>query len=332
VCGAELGEDTTLRSTTEDLLRSANRVDQTVDARVRALSRAAASLHGVDDRLAATALAAIDRADRASDAPVTPETRGCALAARAVCAAAAGDLGSYHDCIVGAVSALADARAPFASVAALLELGAALVTLGCPALAQNVFEAVEAEATTFGFAVVVALARQRGSLALARLGRLDEARAQALGAVESLSGASPRMAAEARASAARVLWLAGDAPAADELARTPDVPGEAPAARALALAIRADGRARAGDAAEAETLARTALHVLPAGDAAVAGFVELLCVRALERVGDPRSAAGVRANAAERLRKQAATIRDPSLRESFFHGVPEHVALLLPAP
>jgi serine/threonine protein kinase/tetratricopeptide (TPR) repeat protein len=324
VLASELGDASGLEPLAADLLKAANAARDPGDAHASALARGAISLFGVADDLAMTLTRAIAR----GAPPSSASAQGFVRTARALAASAAGDLGAYHEGIVGAVASFGSSRSTFAGAVALLELADALLALGRPEQAQHVCAAVHAEARALGFVVLAALARQTAAVALARLGRLDEARDAALDAIGTLCDSSPAQAATARASAARVLWYAGDLDAAERMAEVALANVPSKAWQAVASSIRAHARARAGQRGEAVRLAAEALDLLPANDAKLGGFVRQVCIGAFDMGGDASSAAGAKAAAATRLQALAATIRDDALRDSFVGGVPEHIAIL----
>lgn len=92
------------------------------------------------------------------------------------------------------------------------------------------------------------------------------------------------------------------------------------------LAILAESLLACGRTAEALSAARDALAALEAlghvedGEA----LVRLMIVETLDAAGEHDEAARLRAIAQARLLERAASITDPSLRESFLRGVPEH--------
>jgi len=175
-------------------------------------------------------------------------------------------------------------------------------------------------------------AQQNLGIALARLGRLEEARAAELFALEaSRASGDARMEGDSRAILAEIHLLAGELDDAQMQARAAiDVLAVAPPARAAAFAVHAQIELARGDVATAATSARQAhqlleqLHALYTGES----LVRLIWAEVLHASGHAADAAEAIATARDRLLVRAHRITDPHLRRCFLENVRENARTL----
>jgi eukaryotic-like serine/threonine-protein kinase len=204
----------------------------------------------------------------------------------------------------------------------------AYVELGAYAAAEDALRRVLDTAERMGLKDLAAGARNNLGIALARLGKLDEARAVETAAVRaSVAQSNRRLESGCRTYLAIISLLASDLGAAEREARAAvDILSVAPPMRAhalgtLARVLRARGRVPEALAAaeEAAQIART--EGVEEGESLIAlAYVEALIASGF----DARPA--LRA-AMDRLAQRADRISDPAWRASFLASVPENAKL-----
>jgi tetratricopeptide (TPR) repeat protein len=222
-----------------------------------------------------------------------------------------------------------------------LEIGRAHALVGAYAEAERAQRAVLPEAARLGLTALEAEGRQHLGLTLARLGRLEEARAAAMtaAAVFAAGGEGARVHhGAARATLATILLLLGEETGPEREARAAveasrgTTGAEASALVALAEVLLAERRTD-----EALEAARAALGLLSPGRDHAAGSsrfegtearARLVHVEALAAAGDRAAARAALEEARDRLFARAAVIGDPALRTSFLEGVPENARTL----
>jgi hypothetical protein len=202
------------------------------------------------------------------------------------------------------------------------------VLLGAFTEAERVLRDLLVVADRMGAELVSAVAAHNLGLALARRGKLDEAReveeraAQAFAAQGDL-----RLLGNSRAYLSQILVLAGDFARAEDVAQ--DAVGTLqafPSTRALALAALADARLRRGRVEAGLAAAREAMSLLETlgkldeGEA----LVRLAFVEGLAASGDAATAKTALEEARARLLARSAKIKDAALRASFLENVPEN--------
>ncbi len=211
-----------------------------------------------------------------------------------------------------------------------VNVGAMRLALGCAEEAAEELRAVVAVAEAEGLKSAAAFARHNLGLALARTGRLVEARAvlhQTLGPARAQGNV--RLEGGSWAYLAEVALAEGDLAAAIEAAeRAATVLAKVPTARAYALALRARA-ALESDPEEALRWSEQAMALVDSvhveeGDAAA----RLVWAEALRAVGREGEAAEAFQVARARLMERAARI-SPQWRTRFLEGVPEHARTLL---
>jgi tetratricopeptide (TPR) repeat protein len=208
-------------------------------------------------------------------------------------------------------------------------MGFAYNELGAYAEAQRALAAALAGASRLGIAGVLAATKHNLGWALARLGRLDEARSLEVEAVRAFHAQGDRrMESGSRTYLARIHLLAGELDAAErEATAAVDLLVDAPpAARACALASLA--QALLAQDRPDDALAHARAAIAPALDAGRLeegeALVRLAHAEALHAVGEDAAARRAIAAAEQRLLERAAAIGDPAWRSLFLEAVPEH--------
>ena len=229
-----------------------------------------------------------------------------------------------------------------------IEIGHAWTLLGVHDEAEHALRAAVPEAARMGLAPVAALARHRLGVALARLGRLEEARAAVEEAAAALAARGPaarRAEGAALADLATILLQLAEEEGPERLARAAlerlDESRErsrgalAPAddAHAHALATLAEILLAERRAADALATARAALALIPAPEGgtpldSVEARVRLVHVEALAATGDHTAARAALSEARLRLLARGAALGDSTLRRSFLEGVAENARTL----
>jgi hypothetical protein len=252
--------------------------------------------------------------------------------ARATRALVAGDLGGVLESARAAVSDFD--RAGDQRNAALMRsnLAFAYLEIGAYAEAEAPLLRAIAAGERLGLPQVVAAAKGNLGWALARGGRLREARAILDESVAlAVANGDARMEGVSRIYLAQTLALAGDLAAARDhaaravaaLADTPPV--RAHALGALARVLLAEGRtSEARAAAEEAAAALAALGSIEEGEA----LVRLAHAEALAASGAADEARRALAAAREAVLARAAKIRDAAWRERFLREVPENARTL----
>jgi tetratricopeptide (TPR) repeat protein len=294
-------------------------------ARVLACTRLAAPLFllgkgDLADRLMATADAlAVGRA--AED----PAVRSRVLETRALEALVAGLSGEFLALATAAAVGFTEYGDLRNAAVQRTNVGSVFVSLGAYPEAERELTDVLATAERVGLAQIAAAARQNLALALAREGRVDEARAMAAaGIADARAQNNRRLEIGARILASIIApdpaTAAREAQAAVDLAEGP-MPQRAYALGALAMAVLGEGRAAA-----AITAADEAMSILEAAGGMDEGEALVRLAHAETRLaaGDEAGARRALAAARQRLAERAAKIADASLRASFLERVPEN--------
>jgi tetratricopeptide (TPR) repeat protein len=195
--------------------------------------------------------------------------------------------------------------------------------------AAELLASLEAVARRMGLKHTIAGVQHNLGLALARAGRLAEAREAERAALDLLVlQGNSRVAAGARAYLASILAAQGELGAAErEALVAAETPHPSPSVRALTLATLADVRLARGRVREALDAAEQAATLLePMGSDENEILVRLTLARALRACGETERARGVIRITRERLHARAACIGDAGLRTSFLERVPENAA------
>lgn len=241
-----------------------------------------------------------------------------------------GNLGAAVECYQRAAEAalaLGDQRAVCNHKG---HLSALFLELGQWARAETQLTEVLRTGEALGLDLVVAYARVNRGFALARLGRLDEARGLELQAAVGFPD-SKRIQGGSRNYLAEVLRLEGELFAAEaEAKKAVSFFGEFPPLRALALARLGLIRLDRGDEEKAREVAEEALEILTELGGLEEGEPLVRLVAAKARLATAEVAAGRAAlkTARERLMERAARINDPALRRGFLEDVPENAETL----
>jgi tetratricopeptide (TPR) repeat protein len=243
-----------------------------------------------------------------------------------------GDLGEYRARNASAAAWFERAGDLRTACLQRANVGFSCLLLGAFEEAEGVLRALLGEADRMGAQLVSAVAAHNLGLALARLGRLDEAREVEERAAQAFALAGDlRLIGNSRAYLSQILLLAGDFAAAEKAAgEAIDALEAFPPTRALALAALADARLHQGRTTEALAAARDAMSLLDAlgkldeGEAQV----RLVYAEALAATGDAASARSALQEARRRLVERAAKIKDEGLRASFLENVPENARTL----
>jgi tetratricopeptide (TPR) repeat protein len=209
------------------------------------------------------------------------------------------------------------------------EVGWALVELGAHVEAIETLRAVLEDAAALGHLhYPTAAALQNLGVALARIGRLEEARSAEEEAIELLRG-DPRMEGEARAILAEILVASGDLDrAAAQLGRAHELPLPLPI-RVQVMATAAQLWRLRGDHARALEEARRSVNLLADGrDVPSEARARLVLVELLAERGLAEDAATALQMAHDRLQARAARITDRDARARYLADVPENVRIL----
>jgi predicted ATPase len=303
------------------------------DATRLALARGFMLLSQIGGGATAHALAARVEATVPPGAPWDPAVRARLSFGEGIRALGAGDAPAY---IAGMNAAQAEfARAGELRAACQTSVNAAYgrMSVGDWAAAERALSEGLVTAERMGLDYVAATARHNLGMALAHLGRFDEALAAESEALRALlAQQSSQIEAAARAYLAEIQRLAGSAHAATEEAeRAVDAarartPNSLPLCLAvLARALLDDGRA--DDALAAAEEAITALDVTRRTDEAEA-MVHVALVEAARATGHHDRALEVLRAARRRLEDRAALMTDPEVRSSFLAHVPDNARLL----
>ncbi|MFO0761991.1 MAG: protein kinase [Byssovorax sp.] len=209
-----------------------------------------------------------------------------------------------------------------------VNLGFLAIELGAAEEAVTLLETARAEAEQMGLAGVVPIARSNLGWALARLGRLDEARVELDAAIETFAiQGDPRLEGAARIYRAEVLRQRGEPALAEAEAR--EAAALLSSARPLlpfalaTLALALLDRGRSTDALAAAREAATLLDALGRVDEGE-GLVRLALALSLDATGDRDAARVAIAVAKTRLVQRAAAITGPDEKKSFLERIPEH--------
>jgi len=295
---------------------------ETADVIARAVAARSVTLLG--ERVLADALL-----DSIAGEIVEPAPLAMTAQARALQALSRGDTADYLARTREAAHNWERAGVPRAWCLASTEVGLALLLLGDGEGAVRTLETTLATAERLGLALAVAAARNNLGAALARVGRLAEARRVEEQAVRDFAQQQDaRTEGASRIYLAEILLASGDAEAAArEAARSVELLAGAPLTRPYALATLARARLADGRAVEALELATEAMQNVAEVEEAEA-TVRLVHAEALDAVGEKAAAREAIVVASNRLHERAARISDATLRESFLHGVPDNAHTL----
>ncbi|MDB4952945.1 MAG: protein kinase [Myxococcales bacterium] len=216
---------------------------------------------------------------------------------------------------------------------ARIHIGWARVSVGAFAEGEQILRETLALATANGLEGLVAdFAMIHLGSALARLDRLEEARAVELEAIPRLFAAGNWMfGGLARAELAKILLREGDLQAALEEARAAaGALTRVPAVRIGALAILSRASLACGDTAAALGAAREGVDLLEQLGIVTESepLLRLAHADALCAHGDPRAGIAAIHQAAARLTERAARIPDQAMRRRMLVEIPEHVEIL----
>ncbi len=210
-------------------------------------------------------------------------------------------------------------------------LGYTYMQLGDYAHACALLAEAVRDGERLGLAFVVSVATQNLGRATALGGNLEHGLELERGALAQFrEQGDHHMSAVCRIYLAEIHLLAGEAAAAvNEAAQAAPQLSANPPARAMALAVLARARLAIGDG-DALTPAREAYTMLESLGGLDEGemLVRLAYAEALAANGRAEEARALAAVAAERLRRLAERLDDPSLRASYLDAVPENAALL----
>jgi tetratricopeptide (TPR) repeat protein len=329
LAGSMLGHVESVASITAQVRARVPAGDGT-DAKAKALAHAVSELLNAGRyELADAALVDLDALAAAhpiGDLAVLARTQD----ARARRALVLGDVGEFLRLAQDARAGFEQAGHARVATALSVSVGYAHLQLGAYVEAEATLRKALGEADRLGLTVISPSAKENLGMALAGLGRWDEARAVAVEAVEAFRAQGHRrMEAGARIYLALMLGMSGDLEAAEREARAALAVDPAPPIRAHALATLAEMLLRRGDAAGALTAAREAIDLLDTLGTLEEGepLVRLVYAEVLHAAGDRRSASAI-LDARDHLLDRAAKIRDPILRRSFLERVPENARTL----
>jgi tetratricopeptide (TPR) repeat protein len=251
---------------------------------------------------------------------------------RGVRALVDGDLAAYLRLYQSSVAALELAGDQRRAIGARSNLGFGLIEVGAYPDAEVILRANGIASERLGQESSKGAALQNLGWALARQGRLDEAREveeQAVALFERQG--APYQEGNSRIYLARILSLIGDAAgAAAEARRALALLGAAPPLRCFGLAVLAGALLAQGDPAAALVAAEESIGILGARGEISEGesFVRLTWATVLAAAGRRDDAASARATARARLTERANRMSDAALRERFLTRVPENAATM----
>jgi tetratricopeptide (TPR) repeat protein len=210
-------------------------------------------------------------------------------------------------------------------------LGHAHLTLGAYAEAERELVDALRAAERMGLKHIAMVAKHNLGLALARLGRLDEALAVEAEARDAFAAQRDvRLEAAARTYLALIHLAAGDAGAAEREARAAaEMAAASPPLQSFALGTLSQSLLAKGSAGEALAAARSAVEILDSLGGIDEGEVIVLLSHAdaLHANGHEEAARAVIRAAEERLSARAAKIQEAAFCESFLTRVPENAAI-----
>jgi serine/threonine protein kinase/tetratricopeptide (TPR) repeat protein len=261
-----------------------------------------------------------------------PDVRAAYIDACAVRALYEGDLGGYLTKKELVVRACAEAGQARTEILQRVRLGYACLEIGAYDRAVRELEGALAAARGMSLHQATALAQHNLGLALARVGRLEEARTLELEAVRAFQAqGDARLERASRIYYAEIAMLGGDLEGAgQELGTLLEESKDRTPTRALALAALARVRVRQRDAASALEHADQAMAMLAEFGGVDEGeaLMRLAHVEALRLADRIAEAEAALALARTRLHDRAARIADPALRRLFLEAVPENAETL----
>ena len=178
---------------------------------------------------------------------------------------------------------------------------------------------------------IVTIARYTLARALAGLGRVDEAKALYEQAIAEVAAQHlPRVEAMAWGHYADLALREGDPLGAESFARRAIALDASPSARRRAEAALARALVATERLAEAEPIALRLVGEVRASEWAELGDVVVWLTAAVvaEALGDREGYHGAIAEGQEVVRRRAEAIRDPILRQTYLHNLPENVEIL----
>ena len=257
--------------------------------------------------------------------------------ARGTQALSSGDIGGYVRHVEASRACLMQAGDRRGICTRSANLGYAHLQLGADVEAERALVDALGEAERLGLHNIRPYVKHNLGLALARLGRVDEARAaEEEAALAFHASGDRRLEIASRIYLATILAIGGDHEgAAREALAALAAPDTPPPLRACALATLADARVaaqRAGVAREgsagpsALAAAREAMDILTSLRGLEEGesLVRLVYAEALDAAGEHAAARDAIAEARARLLARADKVTEPSLRASFLERVPEN--------
>jgi len=240
-----------------------------------------------------------------------------------------GDLGGFLRLKEAALASAERAGDVRMACNARISVGFAWLELGAYANAERALAAALDGAARLGLSGVIPAAKQNLGVALAGLGRLDEARAVEQEAIDAFRAQSHRrMESVSHVYLSSMLARDGDLEGAEREAALAVETAPAPPLRAHALAALAQvllSRGRDGALAAAAE-AKATLDELGAVEEGES-LVRLAYAEAARAAGDRGAAAAIR-SARDHLLARAAKIADAELRRSFLDNVPENARTL----
>ena len=297
------------------------------DGKALSLARAVTSLVSAGRYdLADQMLAQIDAAPPVTDPAVLARVAD----ARARRVIVQGDLGGFLRLKEAALASAERAGDVRMACNARVSVGFAWLELGAYANAERALSAALSGAARLGLSGVIPAAKQNLGVALAMLGRADEARAVEEEAIAAFAAqAHRRMESVSRVYLSSMLARAGDLASAEREAHLAVETAPAPPLRAHALAALSQILLSRGRRDAAFTFAAEAKAILDQLGAVEEGesLVRLAHAEAALETGE-MAAFEALAQAREHLLARAAKIADPSLRRSFLENVPENARTL----
>jgi eukaryotic-like serine/threonine-protein kinase len=303
------------------------------DASLAIALSTAAKMHLISGTEPALAEALLSRAEEvARKAGDEPAVIGQVQAALSKKALIEGD-------VIGYLERLEAARASFERAGDLreacvqaLNVGYAYMQLGTYGQAERVLREALLEAERLSLSNARTTGKHNLGLALARQGKLEEARAVEEEAIAlARTHANRRMESAARIYLAFILTLTGDHErAAAEARAVADDPTAVRSMRAYAQATLAEVHQAEGRPREALAAAQKAMAMLVSLGGIEEGesLIRLMYAEALDAALERDAARAALTEARDRLLARAARIADPELRQSFLERVPENARTL----
>lgn len=252
--------------------------------------------------------------------------------ARAIRSMFTGDVGAFLGLMHAAAQSFARAGDRRSASTQRANVAYAHIELGAYAEAERILREVIALAERLNLQDLAAGSRHNLGIALARLGKFEEARAMETRALKvAATQNNRRLESGCRTYLAAILFLARDLDGAEREARAAvDILSAAPPMRAHALAILGRVLVVAGRPREALHATQEAMSLMRSASGIEEGesMAWLAHIEALLACGHAEDFKAALPVARDRLRTRAEQISDPGWRTSFLYHVPENARIL----